>query len=218
MDIAIALLGLAAIIGVGLLLYGMRNLTRASKWAQFLQALFTLLALTLAGYWYFVERKGLPHADVSQTVNIVPVGNDMVAVEVLVSIKNLGQRLLHIERVQSYLQNIDADPYDYNDLVQLRGEDYWRAQRPDGGRHFDAAELRWPVARRFDGRVDHRIEAGETDVIAVTFLIRCSSVRHLRVATDVFRPPVRSERILAWKARSIVPVCEECCAEEQEAG
>lgn len=216
MDIAIALLGFAAIISLGLLLYGMRNLTRASKWAQFLQALFTLLALILAGYWYFVERKGMPHADVSQTVNVMPVSNDIVAVEALVSVKNLGQRLLHIRRVQSYLQNIDANAYGYDDLVQLRGNDYWQAQRAGGGRQFDAGELRWPVARRFDAAVDHRIEPGETDVITITFLVRCSSVRQVRVATDVFRPRSASEPEWAWKARSIVPVCQECCAEERE--
>lgn len=216
MDVAIILLGIAAVIGTGLLLYGLRNLTRASKWAQFLQALFTILALTLAAYWYFVERRGLPHADVSQTVSVIPLGNDMIAVEALVSVKNLGERLLHIERVQSFLQYIEAGTYGYGDLAQLRGDDYWRAQRPGGDSQFDAAELRWPVARRFVGPVDHPIEPGETDVITITFLLHCSSVRHLRVATDVIRPGTGSEREMAWKARNIVAVCSQCCAQERE--
>jgi hypothetical protein len=98
MNAALILLILAGLVGLALLIFGYRDVTKANHWAQLLQGIFTLSAFALAAYWYFVERKGMPHADVEQMVHVVPLEADLVAIEAHVEIKNLGKRLLEIRR------------------------------------------------------------------------------------------------------------------------
>jgi hypothetical protein len=54
------------------------------------------------------------------------------------------------------------------------------------------------------------IEPGETDLIAITFLLPCSEAGHIRVATDIISPRQKGEEELAWKARSFADVARVC--------
>ena len=53
---------------------------RLNLWVQIFQATVTSVAIVLAGYWYFVERRGQPHADVSQTVQVLPSGQGSISI------------------------------------------------------------------------------------------------------------------------------------------
>jgi hypothetical protein len=212
---------LAGLLGLSLLIYGWRrDLGRANDWAKLLQALFTLGAFSLAAYWYFVERKGVPHADVTQTIAGHALGNDTLSIEAHIRIKNLGERLLRIREVQSHLQDVEAGTFGYISLARLNDDQYWKATRPRTAgdnrpstaddNQFNGAELRWPLVRGFTDRVRHDIEPGETDLIVITFLLRCSEVRnHVRIATDVLNPDSGTER-LAWKARDFFDLGNIC--------
>lgn len=208
---AISLAVLAGFISLVFLIYGYRNLSGANDWAKLLQALFTLTAFGLAAYWYFVERKGLPHADIEQQVTVVPLAGGLVAIEAHVKIRNLGERLLRIEHINSRLQNVEAATYAYGALAGLRGPSYWNAQRPNrAGGQYTGAELRWPVRRQFDEQVEHEIEPGETDLFVATFLAPCSGVDWVRVATDVYKPGGDPDHPLAWKARNFASIAAAC--------
>jgi len=190
MDETLILL-LAAIFFLALYIWGVRDLEKWDKRAQYAQALLTLLALLTTGYWFFLERKGKPHADVAQEVIAVPLDSGLVAVETHISITNLGQRLLLINKINSRLQLVRPDAYGYVTLDEKKGEEYWSAKRPNSPRspeQFQAAELRWPVYRQYDDKVEHRIEPGETDLLVVTYLVSCNLADWVRVATDVYKP------------------------------
>lgn len=227
----VLLIILLAICFLGLFILGIRNLDAWEKRAKYAQALLTLLALLTTGYWFFLERKGMPHADVSQDVTVVPVADGLVAVEAHVRVTNLGQRLLKIDRINSRLQLIRADAYHYDQLNRERGEAYWGGERPNNSKHpeqFHASELRWPIHRRYNDIVKHEIEPGETDMIVVTFLASCSLADWVRVATDVYKPrgsgspfasrsarEAQQDEEMAWKSRSFVELKKACGKEEQ---
>jgi hypothetical protein len=215
----VVLLSLAALAGLALLLLGWRDvsaapdwLPRANDWAKLVQAVFTLGALLLAAYWYFVERRGLPHADVSQTVYAVPMGAGLVAIEVHISVKNLGERVLRIERIKSRLQRVEARTYGYDKLAGQSGKQYWEAIRPGAskGRQFYETELRWPVHEQYEGPVHHVVEPGETDLIVVTFLYPCSEAKEVRLASDILSPDAKDDEGLAWKARTFTDLAHAC--------
>jgi hypothetical protein len=218
------LLLLAAILFLALFILGVRDVDISEKRAKYAQALLTLLALGTTAYWFFLERKGMPHADVTQKLEVLPLGDDLVAVEAHIQIKNLGQRLLEINHVNSRLQAVRPDAYDYAGLNKKRGDEYWSALRPKGDeKQFLSAELRWPILRRYDNPVEHRIEPGETDLIVVTFLVSCSEYDWVRVASDVYNPSTTNSESteedmtdsggvegLAWKTRSFANLYEAC--------
>lgn len=226
---------LGVIFFLSLYLWGVRDLEKWDKRAQYAQALLTLLALLTTGYWFFLERKGMPHADVSQEVSVIPLTSELVAIESHVRIKNLGERLLEIDKINSRLQLVRPDAYDYVALNRKNGEDYWLAERPNASKsseQFHIAELRWPIYRQYRDDVQHSIEPGETDLLVVTFLMECRLAKWARVATDVYKPEPRSfgkieeadaqgesegeeDVNFAWKARSFVDVAEICAKGEK---
>jgi hypothetical protein len=189
------------------------NLVRASKWASLIQALVTSGAILVGGAWYLVERQPLPHADVSQTINVVPVDKGLIAVEAQVTIKNLGRRLLKIRKIDAKLQAVSAKSFDYRTLTDHDNDSYWSAKRPEPYQdddQFHFAELRWPILRRFNREVQHDIEAGESDVFVATFLMRCPAHDFVRVATEVYNPTDFKNEGLTWKARSFANVGDVC--------
>lgn len=220
------LLALAGLVGLSLLILSWRDvagaqdrLLRVNDWAKLLQAAFAIGALVLAGYWYFVERRGMPHADVTQTVHVVPVSPGLVAVEAHISVKNLGERLLQVRGIKSRLQRVEAASYDYAQLAGQSGQAYWKAKRPNSPKdaQFHDTELRWPIHEQYEGPIDHDVEPGETDLIVVTFLFRCRAADNIRLATDIISPSEdRKEEELAWKARSFADVADACKAKEGE--
>ena len=191
---------LGAMFFLALYIWGVRDLEKWDKRAKYAQALLTLLALLTTGYWFFLERRGMPHADVSQEVSVIPVTEGLVAVEAHVEISNLGQRLLRIDKVSSRLQLVRHERFDYDDLATKMKEDYWQAVRPrmkaENSKQFHYAELRWPIYRKYEDEVEHRIEPGETDVFVVTYLASCKLAKWVRVATDVHKP--EKARLLFW--------------------
>ena len=57
------LLLLVALVFLALFIAGSQNIDLSEKRAKYAQALLTLMALVTTAYWFFLERKGLPHAD-----------------------------------------------------------------------------------------------------------------------------------------------------------
>lgn len=228
--IAIAVILLARVIGE----------ERTNVWVQIFQAVATTAAITLAGYWYFIERRGEPHADVSQTAEVIPLGKGRIAVEVHVHVQNLGRQLLRIDRFVSRLQLADVDHYGMNDLIGKNGLDYWHSTSvagKDARAHFNHAELRWPQLNYYDDKVEHEIEPGESDLLVATFLLNCPPQDFVRVASDVAKPideqtdenteseanllanageahPIDDRRMM-WKARSFVNVGKICRKEKR---
>jgi hypothetical protein len=188
---------------------------------QIIQGAATAIALALGAWWFIEQRQTYPHAQLSQSVNVVRVAKGLIAVEVQVQFQNTGKLLIHLTHATVKLQNVAAEPYSYADLAVKNGADYWKANRPmptPDPRQFNQAELRWPVLKQFDDKIDHVIEPGETDVLVFTFLIPCrsdpndpSSEMHvLRIASDIHKPAKGQTTDFAWKTRAFADVTNAC--------
>jgi hypothetical protein len=186
---------------------------------QIVQGTATAIALLLGAWWFLEQRQTFPHAQLTQTVNVVPVGKGLIAVEVEVQLQNSGKRLLHLTHATVKLQQVTADYYGYSDLAELNGGPYWTAKRPSGGadlRQFNQGELRWPVVKQYDDQIDYRIEPGETDMLVFTFLMTCPDDIHtVRVASDIMKPARHGEEGFAWKTRAFADVTDACSGKER---
>jgi hypothetical protein len=186
-----------------------------SSGAHIVQAFVMSTAIGLAGYLYFVQGTGEPHADVTQNISTAPLGNGNIAVEADVEVKNLGSQPLEIKRMNSTLQGVDLEstgPKFANAPMQPWDSDIWNETdiiHGTSGPAFENAELNWPTLRFYSPKkdVNHEIEPQESDPFTVTFLIHCPKYRYVRVATEVEKS---GKGKMAWKVNSFVdlkPVC-----------
>jgi hypothetical protein len=191
--------------------------SRLERWhigLQIVQAAATAIALALGAWWFIEQRQTYPHAQLTQTVNVVPVAKGLIAVEVEVQFQNTGKLLIKLTRATVKVQEVSADPYGYAELATKNGDDYWKAERPvqtPDPRQFNQAELRWPLLKQFDDdKIDYRIEPGETDVLVFTFLLTCDEDLHMvRVASDIHKPK-EGKVDFAWKTRAFADVSNAC--------
>lgn len=218
----IGILVLLCLAGAALIVHLVRSTTSLATvepWVKMFQGLVTIIAIIAAGYLYFVERRSKPHADVSQTAQAVSLGEDNVALEASVVVKNLGTQLLKVNRIYSRVQPIDIRDLGVNDLAGRQGEGYWNAVGNVDGQPrpvFSGTELRWRQLKFHDRDIKHEIEPGESDLVTVSFVFRCPEARFVRVATDVTKPGGKKddssddEIELVWKTRTMVdlqPIC-----------
>ena len=149
-----------------------------------LQAVLTATAILMAGYWYFVDRKGKPHAEVSEQLNVVPIGIEgAVGIEATITVKNIGEQLLQVRGVDIRLQSATMDADTTKKMLGM-GLNEWPSKWPSGEPLFNEAEYQWPTMRWFNAPISHDVEPGESDVITATFIVPCSA-REVRVATSV---------------------------------
>lgn len=199
----------------------MGKLESSAHVAQIVQSIAATIALAGAGWWFIEQRETYPRADLTQAVEVVPIGSGVIAVEVYAKLHNNGEKLIKLHRARVKLQEISATPFQYDDLANLHGAEYWEAVRPmkmPDMRQFNAGELRWPVLKVFDGAVDHHVEPSETDLMVFTFLVPCvrsvgderRALQTVRIATDILKPEKEEGQEFAWKARGFVDVSEEC--------
>jgi hypothetical protein len=205
-----------------------KNRESAESWFKTIQVICVVGAFVLGAYWYFMERKGLPHANIAQTTHVYQVSSELVAVEVHTTIENRGSQLLRLRHARVALQLVSPGQYDYEALWALKGDAYWDAVKPgerlpDGApnRFFHRGELRWFPVRTFDRPINHDIEPGETDLLVTTFLVRCNA-NIVRIATDIEKRPSSFERFtgqdpLSWKARTFTDL-RRACSNSPDAG
>lgn len=190
--------------------------------AKLTQTVLTTLGIGLAAYWYLVERKGEPHADITQKAEAVKLTDEVAAVEVQVQVKNLGGRLLELQNADIKLQQVSPPAFDANALEGLQDKAYFGADRFPGqpiarDGIFQGAELKWPRLNRFAGALQNRIEPGETDLIVATFLVRCS-LSAVRISTQIERKSSGfwNKEPYWWKARSLVDLRPACTKDDGE--
>lgn len=182
---------------------------RSADWQQAassFSALLTGAAILVAGYWYLVERKGAPHADLDQSVAVVALGNGLAAVETTLGIKNLGSTLLEIRRFDLRLQSVSPAGLPL-DQVAAAAPTVWPATFADGRTPMYAGtELQWRTIRYFAGAVQSDIEPGETDHITSTFIVPCT-LKRVRIASEVTKAGAEQ---LTWKIRTFASTEDAC--------
>jgi len=167
------------------------------------QAVLTGAAILVAGYWYLVERRGTPHADISQTVTVVRGSDGYAIVEAALTLKNLGSVLVKVREIDVRVQRADPTGLDLKRVAENKFNQ-WPAQFPDGQKMYDGTELQWPTLQLYRSNVNYEIEPGESDTATVTFVVSCD-IRQVRIASEV----KKSER-LWWKARTFSTTYAAC--------
>jgi hypothetical protein len=187
----------------------------ANRGAETVQAVLTAGALLLAGYWYFVERKGQPHANVTQAVFVQHLQRGYVLVESHVSVQNLGSRLLKINQARMRLQQVSPALYPYDELAKKSGPDYWAALKPlmfkgKPVRYFNELELSFPLLREYNGPVRHEVEPGETDLLVTSFIVPCTA-KVVRITASLQKDPGdEGSEPMVWKARNFADITQWC--------
>lgn len=91
---------LFVLVGVGLLvLLGASLHTTSGEFKHSLEGLAALLscmALLAAGYWYFIERRGVPKLNVESTIDAWPIGGGALFVRVETAIENVGTAIISL--------------------------------------------------------------------------------------------------------------------------
>lgn len=175
-----------------------------------LQAVLTAAAIMIAGYWYIVERKGHPHADIMQTIDVVGLNNGYVALEATISIKNLGLTVLRPSLTDIRLQQVAPFQFPVRALIGTSREDWPDHVVVNGTRKlaYFGSELMWPVLKHFSTDPKAEIEPGETDRIVATFIVPCS-LHVVRVESAVEKS---SSEALWWRTQSFAKLDDACTA------
>jgi hypothetical protein len=184
------------------------------------QALLTAIALLLAGLWYFVERKGMSHAEIHLDAKGVHVAPGIALLQLRIETKNVGYIVLHAHQWKVRLLSVVPSDLPLDKLVRLK-RDVWPA-RLGGVDAYYVQELDWKPLRAFDDEDVHEVEPGEVDVKTMDFIVPCTlQVGRVTVALQkrdtgfdwdrlkqrlMFRKPAP----LWWKDRLLVSFLELC--------
>lgn len=182
-----------------------------------LQALVTVVAVLIAGYWYLIERRGTAHANLEIAAKGVRLSGNLALVEAHVAIRNAGQivlsprewdvRLLAV--VPGYSTPIRAAAAD-----AARDFQAWPDQL-EGKPAYFRNELQWTSLRRYSGPAEHEVEPGERDVRTFDFVVPCD-VKAAKLTVALRKPEpnwwqsAEAGREWWWKDRLLIGLTGLC--------
>jgi hypothetical protein len=168
--IAFALLCLLLLLAVAALIY--RRTSASQNVMSTVQSLLTAAAILLAGFWYFIERKGMSHAEVHLSATGVHMAEGIALVQLRIETKNVGYIMLHANEWDVRLLSVLPNQLPLDTLAGLKLL-AWPAQI-DKAEAYYAQELAWTPVRAFQGYDRHDIEPGESDLKAIDFVVPCT--------------------------------------------
>lgn len=184
------------------------------------QSFLTVVAILLAGFWYFVERKGTSHAELSVKADGVHLTPDQALVQLKIEIRNAGATLLHADDWKVQILSLDPAALPIAQVAALP-YDQWPGDATKGD-PYRAQELAWPAIRVFKGREPHQIEPGELDLKTLEFLVPCDE-KVVRAAVSLKKRDFKWDptALLAkraqddpaeywWKARALLDIGQLC--------
>ena len=187
---------------------------------QGVQAVLTAFAILLAGLWYFVERKGMSHAELALKVHGVKMPGDLALVQLRIEIRNVGHTLLRARDWDVRLQSIFPTDLPLAPLADTEFNHWPRAVGAVEAYHTQ--ELRWPTISYFRGQDLHEVEPGEMDLKNMDFVVSCdnavlragAALRKLDTRWDwaSIRKRIGGEmpEALWWKERALVDLHKLC--------
>ena len=169
------------------------------------QAIISIGALIVAAYWYFVERKDMPHADIHVSAQVEKLNGDAALILARVDIKNNGTGLLTITDREVRLLTARMNAANLDTVLHLEPTQF-PPTFPAGRELFDGGEIAWKGLRQYSGRDEVKIEPGETDNIFVDLVVPCSE-RLVKLTASVKKP---GREDLWYKDRKLIPLGPTC--------
>ena len=163
--------GLLALFVIGLAVDATSDSTKQSL--EGLAALMSCIALVFAGYWYFIERRGIPKLNVDPQIQVWPVGDGQAFVRVELRMENVGTSKIE-------LHPDDKIRIEVGQVLPLAGKQArglqadFKAVTAEGGKAFAMLKTdKWPLRASFTDGIDTVIESGETERIFFKGIIPC---------------------------------------------
>lgn len=150
------------------------------------QAMISIAGLLVAAYWFFVERKGMPHANVKLSAQAVRMSERSAMVSVRMSVENKGMTLLTLDQVKISLLAVRMKD-STEDFVLAQDTDSFPARNSSGRELYDKGEFSWKALKSYSTKYSIEIEPGETDTIFVDFIVPCTE-HVLRIIGDAKKP------------------------------
>ncbi|MBB3034717.1 hypothetical protein [Alteriqipengyuania lutimaris] len=213
-SVALVLALALIILGLGAVLLKAGNDTRHS--VEGLAAALSCVALVLAGYWYFVERRGYPKLNIQPEIRTWPIEGDLAFVRVEVRLENVGDTAVTLEPENTVRLEIgQAIPFTGKDERKLR------AQASKDRLYSGDLEIintsKWPRRAVFKEGLDLRVESGEVDRIYFKAIVPCEPglVSSVRVDIPIKASPLLrffdpEKRELNWRAQALSEPLEAC--------
>jgi hypothetical protein len=168
--LAFAFFSLVLLLVVGGLVY--RRAATTQNVVAMVQSLLTAAAILLAGFWYFIERKGMAHAEMHLAATGVHVADGIALVQLRIETKNVGYIMLRAEQWDVRLLSVVPTRLPLEKLVRLKVTP-WPERFANADTYYDQ-ELGWQPLRAFQGADRHDIEPGESDLKALDFVVPCT--------------------------------------------
>lgn len=196
-----------------------------------LAAVLSSIALVLAGYWFFIERRSVPKATLEPSIQLFPVGEGMALARVELLIENVGNTAIEIEPDDFVALEIGQVMPAIGGHFEMMKDEFRPLEPGDSPLGIMRTDIYSPLARldrTFDIRSDKstgrhndqlafKIEAGETEKRYFKALIPCVDGLVASVRVEVPKKMDRFQRFMdqqevqhVWRAQSISNTIENC--------
>lgn len=181
-----------------------------------LAAFLSCLALLLAGYWYFVERRGIPKLNAVPTIQTWPIGDGKAFVRVEVLLQNVGNTDIDLQPEDDFRLEIgqvlpaygsEFEKLDGEFRIPVAGEEPLRVLQSD----------KYPLRARVAGGLDLKIEAGETERKYFKAIIPCFDGLVAAARIDVPKKLDRLQRFFEedprqhyWRGQALAEPIQNC--------
>jgi hypothetical protein len=181
------------------------------------QSILTCVAILLAGWWFFAERKNTVHANLSVEATAAKISPDLLLVQGTVKTDNVGHVVLETDEWTVRLMSVVPTDLPLADIAGL-GINDWPAKMSDSEGApsiYEDHQLQWYKLREFVDVEERTVEPGETDFKHVDFLVPCR-VQVASLAVWVKKPATTHwlgmvpEKEQWWSARALLPLGELC--------
>jgi hypothetical protein len=201
-----------AIIWLGAILFERQNAPKAG--IEGFAALLSVIALLLAGYWYFIERKGYPKLNVEPALQAWPVGEGAMLVWGSLKLTNVGNMALQFGKHDDITVQIGQ----VAPLAGARSMSMLAAMKAKRAtKRFDLVQTEnWPSRATFVGAVPTTIEAGEAENLYFRTIIPCVDNAILSITAIVPKDlhlvggGLASSDKLSWISQSLVETKAKC--------
>ena len=179
-------------------------------------SLLSVVALLLAGYWYFIERKGYPKLNVEPAITAWPTAENGLLIWSSIKMTNVGNMALQFRASDKITVQIGQ----VSPLTGKQGTALLESMaevRSLGKKKFDLLQTEvWPSRATFHGPISAVIEAGETENLYFKSVIPC--LDNMVVAVTVTVPKklhlvgseFNSSENVSWIAQSVYETKAKC--------
>jgi hypothetical protein len=150
-----------------------------------LAAFLSTIALLCAGYWYFVERPGVPKLNVEPTVEIWPLSQDMAFARVSLSPTNVGNTAIRLgEQDLIQIEIGQVNPPAGKQAQDLQAAFAEAVRKGDGATQIMQTD-KWPLRAGITDGLSSIIESGETERLFYKAVIECHDGLRVAVTAKV---------------------------------